>query len=305
MNIGIIDLDTSHPASWIPIERDLGHTPAMIWDGGSVHPAAYVETFAREQGIALAGSLDEMLPAVDGVIIHGCDWDTHVAKARPFIEAGKAVLIDKPFAGNLRDLETIRQWAREGKRITGGSSLPFCNELLAWQAIPEEERGTPHTAIVGCAVDEFNYGIHAYALLSAIFGSGIRSVRHLSDRGQRQIRVEWHDGRSGYLFIGKLDGWIPFHATILTNKGVTQLQPEAADLYAALLKAVLPYLSGQVERPPLPVGHLLEAELAALAAKESWENGNREVLLCEIGESTRYDGAAFAESYRAARYPAS
>lgn len=303
MNIGIIDLDTSHPASWIPVERDLGHTPAMIWDGGSVHPANYVKAFACEQDIPLAGNLEELISAVDGVIIHGCDWDTHVAKARPFIEAGKAVLIDKPFAGNRRDLETILQWTREGARITGGSSLPFCNELLAWQALPEEERGIPHTAIVGCAVDEFNYGIHAYAFLSAILGSGIRSVRHLDDAGQRQIRIKWENGRTGYLFIGKLDAWIPFHATILTNKGVTQLQPVAADLYSAFLKATLPYLSGQTETPPLPIEHLIEAELAALAAKQSWEQGNAEVLLSDIAESTRYDGAAFAESYKAARYP--
>ncbi|MGC8784088.1 MAG: hypothetical protein ACP5RN_06855 [Armatimonadota bacterium] len=30
MRIGIVDLDTSHPPSWIPIERELGHEIAGV-----------------------------------------------------------------------------------------------------------------------------------------------------------------------------------------------------------------------------------------------------------------------------------
>ena len=39
-----------------------------------------------------------MVAAVDGAIVHSCDWDTHITKARPFVEAGKSVLIDKDSA---------------------------------------------------------------------------------------------------------------------------------------------------------------------------------------------------------------
>ena len=35
MRMGIVDLDTSHPQNWIPIERDLGHHVIGIWDGGA------------------------------------------------------------------------------------------------------------------------------------------------------------------------------------------------------------------------------------------------------------------------------
>ena len=38
MKIGIVDVDTSHPDKWIPIERELGHEVVGIWDGGAVHP---------------------------------------------------------------------------------------------------------------------------------------------------------------------------------------------------------------------------------------------------------------------------
>src|SRR5690606_9657417 len=107
-------------------------------------------------------SLEEMATEVDCAIIHSCDWDTHVDKARPFVKRGKSVLIDKPLAGNRHDLAQLQHWHMQGARIAGGSSLMFCAEVAAWLAQPADERGTPHTVFCGCGVDEFNYGIHAY-----------------------------------------------------------------------------------------------------------------------------------------------
>ncbi len=306
MKIGIIDLDTSHPSSWIPVERELGHEIVGVYDGGSIHPKGFAENFAREHNIPkVYDTPTAMVNDVDCVIIHGCDWDTHVEKARPFVEAGKAVLIDKPFAGNRVDLETIRKWATErpnGARVAGGSSLLLCNEVCAYRARPEEERGIPHTVFAGCGVDEFNYGIHAYALLSGLMGGGIRSVRHLGKRAQRTIEVNWHDGRVGYLLIGKQPKWLPFHATAVSDRNVTQLSPVPGDLYRAFLEALLPYLAGETDIPPVDPEILFEPELAALAALQSWENGDCEVALSDISPATRYDGAVFAASYRAARY---
>ncbi|HTL29739.1 MAG TPA: hypothetical protein VL282_10975, partial [Tepidisphaeraceae bacterium] len=77
----------------------------------------------------------------------------------------------------------------------------------------------------------------------------------------------------------------------------------AGKLYRALLEATLPYLAGETDRPPLDPDALIEPELCALAAQRSWLNGDREVALSELTESDSYDGKAFAESYRKARYP--
>ena len=111
-----------------------------------------------------------MVEEVDCAVIHGCDWDTHVTKAAPFIEADKAVLIDKPLAGNMRDLDQLRTWTEQGARITGGSGLRFCAESRRYLDQPLEERGKPDFVLCGCGVDKFNYGIHAYALLASIPG---------------------------------------------------------------------------------------------------------------------------------------
>jgi hypothetical protein len=305
MKIGIVDLDTSHPQNWIPIERELGHEVIGVWDGGAVHPTEYVEKFAAEKGLSrIYGSLAEMAADVDCAIIHGCDWDTHIQKARPFIEAGKSALIDKPMAGNVGDLRQLVRWAEKGARIAGSSSLRFCVEVQEWLARPVEERGTPHTAFCGCAVDEFNYGIHAYSMLSGIMGPGIERVRHLSQGPQRRIQVTWKDGRTGFLVIGSTAAYLPFYITIITEKGLSHLVADNSKLYRALLEATLPYLSGKTDTPPVPIQDLIEPELCAIAARASWLNGDAEVALADLKPDDKgYDGAEFAVGYRKMRYP--
>lgn len=306
MKIGIVDLDTSHPQNWIPIEREMGHEIAGVWDGGDVHPPEYVREFAAKYDIPrVYSSLEAMASNIDCAIIHGCNWDTHVEKARLFVERGKAVLIDKPIAGNVGDLRKLRQWSREGARIAGGSSLRFSREIRHFLDVPVTERDTVHTAMTGCGVDEFNYGIHAYAMVLAIMGPGVASVRHLGDYGQRRVQITWNDGRVGFVIVGPTPKWMPFYVTIVTDRQAVHLQPDVATLYRPLLEAVLPYLAGQNESPPMSFDELMLPELCALAAKRSWSDRGREVQLSELDGSAdvSYDGAAFASAYRRAKYP--
>lgn len=305
MRIGIVDLDTSHPAAWIPIERELGHEIVGVWDGGSVHPVGYADQFARENGIPrVYPALTDMVADVDCAIIHGCDWDTHLEKARPFIDARKAVLLDKPLVGNVAGIRELQRLAEAGARITGGSSLRFCREVAAFLGSPENERGLPHTVFCGCGVDEFNYGIHAYSLLSGILGAGAVSVRHLGGGPQRRLQINWRDGGMGVIAIGATSQWLPFYAAIITDRKVTQFIADVGALYRAMLEALLPYLAGSQPEPPVPMSELVEPELCALAAKLSWEEGDREVKLAELKHSdTSYDGSGFAAEYRRQKYP--
>ncbi|HQH51319.1 MAG TPA: Gfo/Idh/MocA family oxidoreductase [Candidatus Hydrogenedentes bacterium] len=304
MKIGIVDIDTSHPQNWLPIERNMGHEIIGLWDGGSVHPPQYVRKFAMDHSIPrIFPSLEEMAAQVDCAIIHSCDWDTHVDKAGPFIEAGKAVLIDKPMAGRLSHINQIKAWVRGGARIAGGSSLRFCYETRDWLAQPESERGVPHTVFCGCGVDEFNYGIHAYAMLSGILGPGIARVKHLGAGVQQRIEVTWNSGAEGFLVIGKAGNWLPFYASIVTERSITQYQADSGRLYQALLEATLPYLAGETDTAPVSIEALVEPELCALAARRSSLNGGSDVTFAGLTDDDAYHGQAFAQEYRKARYP--
>ncbi|MCC7354978.1 MAG: Gfo/Idh/MocA family oxidoreductase [Anaerolineae bacterium] len=303
LKIGLVDLDTSHPGSWTPILRDLGHEIVGVFDGSTVWPAGYAAHFAQKRDIPrVFENLDEMAEAVDVAIIHACNWDLHVARAEPFVKAGKGVLIDKPLAGNLRDINTLLDWAGMGRRIHGGSSLRFTNEVREYLAQPEGERGRIHTVLAGCAVDDYFYGIHAYALLSSLMGPGAERVRYLGTAVQKLIQVTWKDGRIGLLSIGAQPGYLPFYLTIVTDKAVKHLEADSNKIYRSLLEAVLPYLGGEVEKPPVPLRDLLEAELIGLAARRSWMHHGAEVFLTDLRlDDDGYDGGAFNAEYRRAR----
>lgn len=306
--LGLVGLCTSHPGRWVPIIRELSRELRLdvevraAWDSGQTRPSGFAREFCREQGIPLCPErLEDMLDEVDGVIVHTADWGRHVVQARPFVEAGKSVLLDKPLVGNLRDASQLRVWAAQGKRITGGSSLRFAREVVSWLARPVEERGAVQTVFAGCGTDEFNYGIHAYALLSAAMGDGIRSAQYLGTSGQRLIKINWADGKVGLLAVGQAVA-LPFHLTAVTNRTVFHVEIDSSQLYRALLERCLPYLCGAHEFPPLPMDQLLEPELAALAARQSWLQQGAEVSLQDLtADDPGYDGTEFAMAYRSSR----
>lgn len=301
LKIGLVDLDTSHPGSWAPLLRERGHEIVGVYDGGTVYPPGYASEFAERHGIGrVYRSLREMASDVDLAVLHSCNWDLHVERARPFIEAGKAVLVDKPMAGNVRDIRQWLEWERQGARITGGSSLRWCKEAAEWRAHHAGITGIVH-ALAGCSVDEFHYGIHAYSLLLGIMGPGIESVRFLGSHVQRRVELRWEDGRSGEVVVGRTAGYLPMYATIVTERDVSHFTVDNGALYGALLDAVLPYLAGEAPAP-LPLRSLLEAELAAIAARVSWRAGGAEVRLDRIpADDEGYDGSRFAAEYRMQR----
>jgi hypothetical protein len=308
--LGLVGLCTSHPGAWVPIIRELTEEGQVdielvsAWDSGETRPAGYAQAFCAEQGIPTAVErLEDMVDRVDGVILHTTNWDRHVEQARPFVEPGKPVLIDKPIVGNLRDANQILDWAKEGKRITGGSSLRFSAPVAEFLAQPIPERGEIHTAFTATGVDDYNYGIHAYAAMFSLMGCGIRSAQYVGYSGQKNVKLTWQDGRIGFLTIGR-NAWLPFRLMVVTSKQNALLEVDAGpSLYRSFLEATLPYLTGRTDRPPLPVDGLLEPALAALAARASWLNGGQEVFIDDLRlDDPGYDGTQFAAGYRRARF---
>lgn len=304
LRIGLVDLDTSHPGSFVPLLRKMGHEITTVYDTPySVNPSGFAEVFAREHAIAgVSDSLQDMAEQVDAVFIHSCNWDVHVLHAAPFIEAGKAVFIDKPMTGNVRDLNQMIEWSRQGATITGGSSLRYCPEVIDWVKENHSKEDWVY-GVAGCGVDDYNYGIHAYTMLHGLLGSGIASSRFLSEGGQKQVELVWRDGRRGTVSVGKTSGYLPFYATLVTQTKVEHIQVDNSRLYEAMLDNIMPYIAGEAEAP-LSFEELAEVERAAIAAQLSKEQGGAMIPLAEISEDYQaYDGAAFARFYKKLKFP--
>ena len=114
LKAGIIGLDTSHVVaftrllnaaerprpSWpacgssrrIPAEAPTSPPAATAW-------RATPRELKEKYGVAIVGSIDELLAKVDVVLLESVDGRPHLEQARPVFKARKPVFIDKPVAG--------------------------------------------------------------------------------------------------------------------------------------------------------------------------------------------------------------
>lgn len=304
--IGLVGLCTSHPDSWLPIMRDLAKEGAAdievtaCWDSGETRPAGFAADFAKKYNIPhTPETLEEMLALVDGVIVHTANWDKHLEQAEIFVNAGKAVYLDKPVAGNLNDISRILDWMKQGKRVTGGSVMRYSHEILEFRDQVKEKNGNIYTAYTCVGVDDFNYGVHGYAVLMAAMGSDLLSVRYLGSSNQKQIMLKFNGGRIAILTAGK-SKWLPFNLTVTTESQVRQISM-GEYIYRDMLTKVMPYFSGKTDEIPLDAQSMVMPELAALAAKQSWMNNGAEVFITDIDRNISFDGTQFADEYRRAR----
>ena len=72
---------------------------------------------------------ETMIGKVDAVIIGTDIGGEHVERARPFIEAGLPVFIDKPLCDNRQDLEQFRKWASEKRPVMSSSCMRYAKEF--------------------------------------------------------------------------------------------------------------------------------------------------------------------------------
>ncbi len=168
MRIGIVDLDTSHPAAFAPLLAARGHEVVAVVGGTTVMDDAATAAYAAEHGIArVVPEPGDLVGLVDAAFVHTVDWDCHVDRVRPFVEAGVPVKVCKPFAGNEVDLARLEAWAAGGARIAGGSALRWCATADRLRAALGD--GPVHVSALtyGHVLD---YGIHAYALVHGIMG---------------------------------------------------------------------------------------------------------------------------------------
>ena len=306
--IGLVGLCTSHPDGWVPVMRDLAKEGiadievVACWDSGETRPADFAAAFAEKYNIPFTpATLEEMLPLVDGVIVHTANWDKHLEQAKIFVDAGKAVYLDKPVAGNLDDINQILDWMKQGKPVTGGSVMRYCREILECCDQLREKNETVYTAYTCVGVDDFNYGVHGYAVLMAAMGTDLLSVQYVGSSNQKQIILKFNGGRIGILTAGKAT-WLPFNLTVTTENRVQQIAVDTGYIYRAMLENVMPGFSGKSGAAPILQGiPAVMPELAALAAKQSWLNNGAEVFITDIDRNISFDGTQFAIEYRRGR----
>lgn len=295
LRLGMIGLDTSHATAFTKLLNDpddprhvRGGKVVAAFRGGSPDlPSSWsrVEGYTREMtekwGVRLYDTIEAMCREVDAVLIESMDGRPHLAQARPVIEAGKALYIDKPMAASLRDVGEIFRLARaKGVPVFSASSLRFARNTLAARdgalgAIRSAETFSP------CHLDPthpdlFWYGIHGVEALFTVMGRGCESVqRGLTEEGKIEVTGTWSGGRTGIYREGNGYGGVA--------RGEKGEGPVGGfDGYAPLVEAIMEFF--RTGRAPVPPEETLEIFAFMEAADVSKARGGEEVRLAEVFE---------------------
>lgn len=110
----------------------------------------------------------DMLGKIDALIIARDDWECHAALARPFLEAGVAVFIDKPLSLDTGEIAWFRRYLENGQ-LMSTSGLRYAAEFEGLRT-KIQAMGQPRLVCATVLNGIEKYGIH---MLDAVDGLGL------------------------------------------------------------------------------------------------------------------------------------
>ncbi|MDN5900557.1 MAG: Gfo/Idh/MocA family oxidoreductase [Brachybacterium sp.] len=233
MRIGLIGTENSHITHFTRFlnveERYPGARATALVGGRS----------PRNQELAELGGIDLVVETpedlgeqVDAGIVSTRDGAKHLAHARPLLESGKPVLVDKPLATSVEDAQELLAIAqRTGAVLVSCSALRFVPEIAHFS--PTAETGAlRHLHVVGAADPDseysglFFYGIHHVEAALEILGNPVVEPGSLEvDVSRTGDTVVAHLALQGVpvtlTFVTPGEGTkVPFHATAVMENAV-------------------------------------------------------------------------------------
>lgn len=299
IRLGLIDLCTSHCEAWFPILQEMeGVEVTAVADTGGCRPAEFVKEYAERFGIPnVCANAEEVAEITDAGIVWSANWDFHLPHARPYLERGKPVFMDKPVVGNLRELnELVHLQARFGSLVMTGSSARYAYEIQELRA-RAEEIGEIATVWAQGPGDFFNYGIHTVEMFQGYLGAGALFVRHCGQKGGTDVFLcQYKDGPSVFFQLGT-----PHHTWLLTvnsASGVYTTTVDSSRMYRALIEKFVEAI--KTGEPPWPLPVQVECIKVALAAKMARRDGG-DIYLADVPEAEYFDAGPFWAEYARVR----
>ncbi len=223
---------------------------------------------------------EDVIGQVDAVIIGTDKGGEHVWRAKPFIEAGLPMFVDKPLVDNVEDLKTFIEWRRQGARILSSSSLRYCKEFIPY-TLSTHELGKLCYVNMTMNKSWERYGIHALEPVFAITGPGYVSVQNTGGINNNILHLTHKDGIDVNLAVIYNSAGSPMKL-VGTADSVTIPVKDSYFAFHKQLDLFVNYLETGEE--PFPFDHTIELMEIIIAGIRSREQGGRKVYLDEIRE---------------------
>lgn len=283
LRIGMIGTENSHITHFtrfLNVEQRHPGVRATALVGGSS---------ARNLELAELGGIEtvvdepaELVGQVDAAIVSTRDGAKHLEHARPLLEAGTPVLVDKPLAASVADARELLEIARRSSApLLSCSALRFVPEIGHFKTDSAADEGGPvrHLHVIGPADPDseysglFFYGIHHVEAALEILGNPAVDPESLTVRAERRgdtviasLRIA--DTAVTVTFVTPDAGTrVPFHATAVRQGSVVSRDLTLGGDYnaPALTEFLDAVEAGEVSRSP----DQLLAPVAVLSAISS------------------------------------
>lgn len=228
----------------------------------------------------VVSSPEEVIGKVDAVVIATDDGDDHVRRARPFIEAGLPVFVDKPLATNVQDLRQFVQWHQAGKVILSTSGMRYAPEMKLDSDQMNRLGGLRWVTSFTCKSWE-RYGIHALEAVAPLLGPGFVSVQSHSDAAGDVMHLTHRSGVR--VSLGAIhDAYGSFGAVHLYGTA-GDLALKLTDTYSAFRAQLVAFIEMlQTGVPPLPLSETAELMAVLIAGRRSREEKGRSVAVQDV-----------------------
>ena len=221
---------------------------------------------------------EDVIGEVDAVIIATDKGWEHIERAKPFIDAGLPMFVDKPLCDNTKDLSTFIKWVRAGAKIMSSSSLRFMKEYLPYQ-ISTNELGELRYINMTMNKSWERYGIHALEPVYTITGPGFVSVRNTGNANNNILHLTHERGIDVNLAV-IYDAAASPMKIVGTKDSVTIHAKDSYYSFHKQLDGFVGYLEDGIR--PYPFEETIELMEIIIAGIRSREEGGRVVTLEEI-----------------------
>ncbi|MBQ8685601.1 MAG: Gfo/Idh/MocA family oxidoreductase [Clostridia bacterium] len=183
--VGIIGSENSHADGFMNIfANDPDYSDIKVVAVGGIDPEANKALYEKYKLEMIAEKPEDMLGKVDAVMVTARDGIYHAPYARPFLEAGLPMFIDKPFTVDEKEaVEFAQEAKRRGVPLVGGSGLRDIDDVLALKKEVLEKGDLVRGGTVNAPLDInsvysgwFFYASHLTEISLKIFGYDPKAV---------------------------------------------------------------------------------------------------------------------------------
>ena len=257
--------------------RILGARVTHVWTD---NPADAPKVAAASRIQNVVARPEDVIGHVDAVIIGTDDGHEHVRRARPFIEAGLPMFVDKPLAINVPDLNQFIRWHQGGTVFLSSSNMRYAPEIR--QVLRQKAQLGALRWITTCTSKTWErYAIHALEGIWPVLGPGFLTVRTESRSGSDIAYITHRSGVQVNLAViyDAIGSYGAVH--VFGSKG--NLAVSCWDTYTAFRNQLCAFVEMlRTGERPYPLSETIELMAVIIAGLRSRERAGQVVKVEEV-----------------------